>query len=96
MSETSNRGRHRWFHILGIGYACCNSAIKGGPEVTKLANTTPWREKDPVTAGRVRSGLVRIIGHFLIRDWWNRKSRKFGPPKEPEAPASTRNLRNAA
>ncbi len=95
--QQSRQTVHRWLHILGIGYALPQLlAIKGGDEITKLANTTPWREKDPVTAGRVRSGLVRIFGHFPIRDWWNRKSRKFGPPKEPETPASTRKLSKAA
>ncbi len=95
--QQSRQTVHRWLHILGIGYALPQIlAIKGGDEVTKLANTTPWREKDPVTAGRVRSGLVRIFGHFPIRDWWNRKSRKFGPPKAPETPASTRKYQKAA
>jgi hypothetical protein len=95
--QQSRQTVHRWLHILGLGYALPQIlAIKGGAEITKLANTTPWREKDPVTAGRVRSGLVRIFGHFPIRDWWNRKSRKFGPPKEPEAPPSTRKLLKAA
>ncbi len=95
--QQSRQAVHRWLHILGIGYALPQLlAIKGGDKVTKLANTTPWREKDPVTAGRVRSGLVRIISHFPIRDWWSRKSRKFGPPKEPEAATSMRKLQKAA
>jgi hypothetical protein len=95
--QQSRQTVHRWLHILGIGYALPQLlAIKGGTEVTRLANTTPWREKDPVTAGRVRSGLVRIISHFPIRDWWSRKSRKFGPKKEPETPVSTRKLSKAA
>ena len=95
--QQSRQTVHRWLHILGIGYALPQIlAIKGGDEVAKLANTTPWREKDPVTAGRVRSGLVRIFGHFPIRDWWNRKSRKFGPPKAPETPASARKYQKAA
>lgn len=95
--QQSRQVVHRWLHILGIGYALPQLlALKGGDEVKKLANTTPWREKDPVTAGRVRSGLVRIFGHFPIRNWWHGKSRKFGPPKEPEAPASTRKQPKAA
>jgi len=95
--QQSRQAVHRWLHILGIGYALPQLlAIKGGDKVTKLANTTPWREKDPVTAGRVRSGLVRIISHFPIRDWWSKKSRKFGPPKEPEAATSMRKLQKAA
>ncbi|MHB8846629.1 MAG: IS701 family transposase [Nitrospirota bacterium] len=95
--QQSRQTVHRWLHILGIGYALPQIlAIKGGPDITLLANTTPWREKDPVTAGRVRSGLVRIFGHFPIRDWWDRKSRKFGPPKEPETAASTPKLPKAA
>jgi hypothetical protein len=95
--QQSRQTIHRWLHILGIGYALPQIlAIKGGEETMKLANTAPWREKDPVTAGRVRSGLVRIFGHFPIRDWWDRKSRKFGPPKEPESPAAARKLPKAA
>ena len=95
--QQSRQTVHRWLHILGIGYALPQLlAIKGGTEVTRLENTTPWREKDPVTAGRVRSGLVRIISHLPIRDWWSRKSRKFGPQKEPETPVSTRKLSKAA
>jgi hypothetical protein len=95
--QQSRQAIHRWLHILGIGYALPQIlAIKGGEEITKLANTAPWRTKDPVTAGRVRSGLVRIFGHFPIRDWWDRKSRKFEPPKEPERPAAARKLPKAA
>ena len=95
--QQSRQTVHRWLHVLGIGYALPQLlALTGGDDIEKLANTTPWRKKDPVTAGRVRSGLVRIFGHFPIRDWWNRKSRKFGPPKEPEAPASKRQLPKAA
>jgi len=95
--QQSRQAVHRWLHILGIGYALPQIlAIKGGDEVKRLANTTPGREKHPVTAGRVRSGLVRIFGHFPIWDWWNRKSRKFGPPKEPEATPSTRKALKAA
>jgi hypothetical protein len=99
-SETWQQSRqavHRWLHILGIGYALPQIlAIKGGEDIAKLANTAPWRMKDPVTAGRVRSGLARIFGHFPIRDWWNQKSRKFEPPKVPEAPAAARKLPKAA
>jgi len=95
--QQSRQTVHRWLHLLGIGYALPQIlAIMGGDDIEKLANTTPWRAKDPVTAGRVRSGLVRIFGHFPIRAWWDRKSRKFGPPKEPETAASTRKLPKAA
>jgi len=95
--QQSRQAVHRWLHILGIGSALPQLlAIKGGDEVKKLADTTPWREKHPVTAGRGRFALVRIFGHFPIRDWWNRNSRKFGPPKAPETPASTRKLQKAA
>jgi len=80
--QQSRQVLHRWLHIIGIGYALPQLlAIRGGKEVSKLADTTPWRKKHPITAGRVRSGLVKIFGHFPVRDWWNAKSRKFGPPK---------------
>ena len=95
--QQSRQTVHRWLHLLGIGYALPQLlAIKGGADIEKMANTTPWREKDPVTAGRVRSRLVRIFGHFPIRDWWDRKPWKFGPPKEPKTPASTRKIPKAA
>ncbi len=81
---------HRWFHIMGIGYALPQLlAIKGGDKVNRLASVTPWRNGQPIAAGRVRSGLVRIFGHFPIRAWWNAKSREFGPPDEAETAPST-------
>lgn len=95
--QQSRHVLHRWFHILGIGYALPQLlAVKGGEEVKRLASVTPWREKQPITAGRVRSGLVRILGHFPARTWWNAKSRKFGPPKEAETDAATGKMPKAA
>jgi len=95
--QQSRQALHRWFHILGIGYALPQLlAIKGGEEVKRLASVTPWRDRQPITAGRVRSGLVRILSHFPVRTWWNAKSRKFGPPNEAETDASTRKLLKAA
>jgi hypothetical protein len=95
--QQSRQVLHRWFHILGIGYALPQLlAIKGGEKVKRLASIAPWRDRQPITAGRVRSGLVRIFGHFPIRAWWDAKSRKFGPPDEAEAAASTRKLLKAA
>ena len=95
--QQSRQVLHRWLHILGIGYALPQLlAIKGGGDVKKLTNTTPWREKRPVTAGRVRLGLTRILGHFMIRDWWNPKSRKFGPPNQVEMPPAAQKMPKAA
>jgi len=94
--QQSRQVHHRWRHIIGIGYALPQLlAINGGEEVRKLANTTPWREKQSITAGRVRLGLVRIFGHFMVRDWWNAKSRKFRPPNHDGMAPSTRKLLKA-
>ena len=81
---------HRWLQILSIGYALPQLlVIKGGSQVQILADLAPWRIKQPITAGRVRLGLHRILGHVRIRHWWNQKSRKFEPPDMAKPP--TRN-----
>lgn len=95
--QQSRQVLHRWFHILGIGYALPQLlAIKGGEEVKRLASVTPWRNRQPITAGRVRSGLVRILSHFPVRTWWNAKSRKFSTSENAETAASTQKLPKAA
>ena len=76
---------HRWTQILSAGYAIPQLlALKGCVQVSALTNLTPWRSKKVMTAGQVRLGLKRILGHVSIRTWWNPKSRKFEPPDTPE------------
>lgn len=71
---------HRWTQILATGYALPQLLVfQGAPEVLELASFSPWRLKQPITAGRVRQGLARIFGHVDIRGLWDPKSGKFGP-----------------
>ncbi len=52
-------------------------------KVKVLASFAPWRQKQPITAGRVRQGLQRFFDHVNIRAMWHPKSGKFGPQKQP-------------
>lgn len=83
---------HRWTQILAIGFALPQLlTIVGGEQIEVMTGLTPWRGARSLTAGRIRLGLLRIFGHVRVRDWWNPKSRKFEPPKQPESPANERN-----
>lgn len=69
---------HRWTQILSTSYALPQLlAQMNSEEVKALAEVAPWRDKHPITAGRVRQGLQRIIGHVDIRSLWNSKTGKF-------------------
>jgi hypothetical protein len=71
---------HRWTQILATSYALPQLlALQNGRDVTALADTSPWRSRQPVTAGRVRQGLQRIFRHVDIRSLWDPKTGKFGP-----------------
>lgn len=82
--QQSRQVLFRWVQIVKISYAIPQMlAHLGDDEVKSLMVHTPWRKNNPVTAGRIRAGLIRIFGHFRVRSWWNPKSRKFEPPNEP-------------
>lgn len=79
--QQSRQVLSRWVQIVSISFAVPQLLVNLGDEkVKQLMIHTPWRKDDPVTAGRIRQGLIRIFGHFSIRSWWNPKYRKFGPP----------------
>jgi hypothetical protein len=80
--QQSRQVLHRWVQILSLSYAIPQLLVLlDDVKVKRLASVAPWREKQPVTAGRVRQGLQRIFGHVNIRDMWHTKSGKFGPRK---------------
>lgn len=93
--QQSRQVLHRWTQILSTSYALPQLlAQKNSEEVKSLASTSPWRNKQPITAGRVRQGLQRIFGHVDIRSHWNPKSGKFMPQnrgKKPDRPPDRRN-----
>jgi hypothetical protein len=92
MQETWQQTRqvlHRWVQIVTLAYALPQLlAMLPSEQLETLCQWTPWRSKHPMTAGRIRLGLHRILWQVRIRDWWNPKSRKFGPPGYPVSPDS--------
>lgn len=88
---------HRWTQILSTSYAVPQLLVfQGGHEVQKLAAFSPWRLKQPITAGRVRQGLARIFGHVDIRSLWDPKSGKFGPRNKGKCPDKPPDQRKVA
>lgn len=79
--QQSRQTPHRWVHITTVSYGlvqllnCLNSVA-----VQSLCCHSPWRRGNPVTAGQIRKGLVRILRHVSVRQWWDRKCKIFGPP----------------
>jgi hypothetical protein len=88
---------HRWVQILATSYALPQLLTQqGGSEVQELASLSPWRDKQPITAGRVRQGLARIFRHVDIRALWNPKSGIFGPQNRPKRAARSHRKSKAA
>jgi hypothetical protein len=88
---------HRWVHITMVAYglvqllSCLNSDA-----VSELCCHSPWRRNNPVTAGQIRKGLVRILRHVDVRSWWNKTCKKFEPPDDEKDEYSEYVRRNAA
>jgi hypothetical protein len=79
--QQSRQVLHRWTQILSVAYALPQLLATYIPdEWNGLAELTPWRKKQPVTAGRVRMIMQMILGNVRVRGWWNPKYRKFEPP----------------
>jgi hypothetical protein len=82
--QQSQQVLHCWVKISSVSYAIPQLlALLNDAKVAYLASFAPWRQKQPITAGRVRQGLQRFFGHVNIRALWNPKSGKFGPQKGP-------------
>ena len=73
---------HRWAHITAIGYGLIQLlTLHNTKEIRCLANHSPWRLDNVLTAGKIRLGLQRNLMHVRIRDLWDRKCQKFQPQK---------------
>jgi hypothetical protein len=95
--QQSRQTLARWLQILSCGYTLMQMlALKGGTQLAGFAELTPWRREQPLTAGRIRWGLRRILGHIDLRAWWDPKSRKFHPPDRSSTAPSVDTLSNAA
>jgi hypothetical protein len=72
---------HRWVHITMVGYGLVQMLSRlESQTVEDLCHYSPWRQGTPKTAGQIRKGLVRILRHVSVRQWWNSKCKKFEPP----------------
>ena len=72
---------HRWVHLITTGYGLLHLLVlKLGEDAIHLTRYAPWRDKDPVTIGRVRQGLEYHFRQVNVRRWWDRKRKKFTPP----------------
>ena len=71
----------RWVHLTSVGYGLIQllTLALGEQEKRNLCIEAPWRDKDPITAGRIRQGLQREFMQVSIRRCWNRKCKKFEP-----------------
>ena len=74
---------HRWVHITMVGFGLIQ-LMSCLPETTleNICHHSPWRKKHGVTAGRIRTGLSFEFRHVRVRDWWDRKCKKFRPPNK--------------
>ena len=72
---------HRWVHLTLVGYGLIQLlGYLDDQTVRQLCCHSPWRKDNPTTAGQIRKGLLLIFHHVPVRQWWNRKCRKFEPP----------------
>jgi hypothetical protein len=87
----------RWVQVEAVAYGLMQLlTLQDSDEVRRLAGLCPWRVGQPLTAGQVRLGLARILGLVNIRQWWDAKSRKFGPPDAVGPPNWRSGMRKAA
>jgi len=77
---------HRWVHLTMAGYGLVQ-LLSGSKDdvVEQLCCHSPWRKDNPKTAGQIRKGLVFILRHVRVRDWWNTTCKKFEPPDQPKS-----------
>ena len=74
---------HRWVHMTMIGYGLIQLlTCVESPEVRELCDHSPWRKHHPLTAGRIRTGLTRILRHVNVRSWWHPTCQIFKPPDQ--------------
>jgi hypothetical protein len=72
----------RWVHLTCIGYGLIQllTLALGHQEKEQLCIDAPWRDQDPITAGRIRHGLERQFRHVNVRLWWKRTCKKYEQP----------------
>ena len=88
---------HRWVHITQTAYGLIQLLSLIQPlGVAELCHHSPWRKTSPQTAGQIRKGLVSILRHVRVRQWWDPTCKKFQPPDEDEHDNYEKYWKNAA
>lgn len=83
MWQQTRQVLHRWIQITQVAYGLTQLLSILKLSATKeLGSYSPWRNKMPMTAGRIREGLTRELMHVRVADWWNGKMKIFRPPDE--------------
>lgn len=88
---------HRWVHINMVSFGLLQLLSCFNHEAVQLlCNHSPWRKDNPITPGQIRKGLLPILMHVKVRDWWNATCKKFQPPDSSKNEAFTLNSEKAA
>ncbi|WP_425356687.1 IS701 family transposase [methane-oxidizing endosymbiont of Gigantopelta aegis] len=94
--QQSRQTLHRWVHLTQVGYGLLQLLrLLDSEQVAQLCRYSPWRKDNPVTAGQIRRGVVMIFRHVPVRQWWNRKCKKFEPPDGWETEENDGNYANS-
>ena len=76
---------HRWVHITMVGFGLIQMlTCIDSDAVKELCQHSPWRRKAPTTAGQIRKGLLMILRHVSVGQWWDSTCKKFEPPDKKE------------
>ncbi len=68
--QQSRQVLHLWTQILSVAYALPQLlATYGDQHFKQWLDVTPWRQNNPVTAGRIRLGLQMLFGNVRVRSW---------------------------
>jgi hypothetical protein len=79
---------HRWVQLTMTGYGLIQLLSCYAPSSAEsLCLSMPWRRNSPLTAGTIRIELTRHFRHVAVRQWWDKKCKKFWPPDKANHPA---------
>jgi len=79
---------HRWVQLTMTGYGLIQLlSCYATSGVEPLYQCAPWRRNSPITAGTIRTELRQHFRHVAVRQWWDKKCKKFWPPNQDDHPA---------
>ncbi len=81
MCQQRRQTLHRWVHLMTVGVGLLHLlTLALGNKAKPLVIDTPWRGKDPITAGRIKRGLKKHFCNVNVRSGWNGRCKKFQAP----------------